>query len=146
MIPDRLIRLVEQQKGRIHRATPETVNKELDALCIPRDSEFGEFFRSYVITYFPSDVSDEELCDLIDPTPEIAAGTKYVRDVWDLSEQYVCLSSIQGEGAYLYDRYAGTVWDFDLALRDDFVGGKQKPRWMSFFDFMIWYLSTPRDI
>lgn len=146
MIPDKLTSLVEHQKGNIHRTAPEAVDKELDALCIPRDSEFGQFFRSYVITFFPSDVSDEELCDLISPTPQISAGTKYVHSVWELPERYVCLTSIQGEGAYLYDRETGSVWDFDLASRDDFLAGKQNPRWTTFFDFVIWYLSEPNEL
>ena len=146
MIPDKLISLVEQQKGNIHRTMPEAVDQELDALGIRKDSELGHFFRSYVITFFPSEVSDEELCDLISPTPRIAAGTKYVHDVWELPEQYVCLTNIQGEGAYLYDRDTGAVWDFDLASRESFVKGTENLRWTSFFDFMIWYLGEPDEL
>lgn len=141
MIPEELRAKIEQQPGSIHRSNPETVDKILAKLGIASDSEFGAFFREYVITFFRSDISDEELCDLLEPTYEISAGTQFVHKVWELPEKYVCLSSIQGEGAYLYDRDTGEVWDFDLALRDDLLSGNQMPRWKSFFEFMSWYLA-----
>lgn len=141
MIPEKLKMLVEQQLGNIHRKNKLAVERALVELGILFDSEFAEFFFEYVITLFQSDVSDEQLCDLIEPTDEIAIGTKFVHEVWELPERYICLTSIQSEGAYLYDKETGKVRDFDLSLREDFLAGKSQIEWAGFFDFMIWYLS-----
>lgn len=140
MIPEKLRAEIERQPGNIHRSNPEAVDQALGKLGVPPDSEFGAFFREYVITFFRSDVSDEDLCDLLEPTAEIAVGTRFVHEVWELPEKYICLSNVQGEGAYLYDRDTGEVWDFDLAHREDFLAGRQKPISKSFFEFMSWYL------
>jgi hypothetical protein len=141
MIPEKLRAQVERQLGNIHRSNSEAANQALEELGIPLNSEFGEFFREYVITLFDSDVSDEELSDLLSPTKQILVGTQFVHEVWKLPENFICFSSCQGEGGYLYDRDTGTVWDFDLADRDDFIAGRQKPAWNSFFEFMSWYLT-----
>jgi hypothetical protein len=146
MIPTSLSILVEKQSGNVHRSNLSAVEFALKDLKIPLDSEFAKFFLTYTITLYKSAVSEEQLCDIADPTPEIAFGTRYVHDVWELPEQYICISSIQGEGAYLYDVKTGKVWDFDLASREAFVSGLQRANWNSFYDFMIWYLSDASSV
>ena len=141
MIPTLLSILVEKQSGNVHRSNFFAAEFALTDLKIPLDSEIAKFFLHYTITLYKSAVSEEQLCDIADPTPEIALGTKYVHDVWELPEQYICISSIQGEGAYLYDVKTGKVWDFDLASREAFISGRQQAKWNSFYDFMMWYLS-----
>jgi len=98
VIPSQLQTLVESQRGRIHRVRREAVTAALSDLKVPVDSEFAEFFFTYTITFFRSEVSDEELCDIAEPTAEIAVGTKFVHEVWEIPEQFVCFSSGQGEG------------------------------------------------
>ena len=141
MIPNELRRLVENQRGDIHRGDFTKVERALSELGVPRDSEFAQFFLKYVITFFPSPVSDEELCDLTEPAFPIRAGTAFAHDVWELPERYVCFTTCEGEGGYLYDKESGAVFDFSLATRDAFVQGREPPRWRSFFEFMRWYLS-----
>ena len=140
MIPEKLRAKVERQRGNIHRTNPDAVNEALVELGVPLDSEFAEFFREYVITFFISDTSDEQLCDLLSPSKQILLGTEFAHEVWELPENFICFTSCQGEGGYLYDRDTGAVWDFDLADREDFIAGRQKPAWNSFFEFMNWYL------
>jgi hypothetical protein len=140
MIPDELRRLVEKQRGHIHRNDCTKVERALSELGISRDSEFAQFFLEYVITFFPSSVSDEELCDIAEPTFQIRAGTTFAHEVWELPERYVCFTTCEGEGGYLYDKESGAVFDFSLATRDAFVEGREPPRWRSFFEFMRWYL------
>ena len=140
MIPEKLRAKVERQRGNIHRTNPDAVNEALVELGVPLDSEFAEFFREYVITFFISDTSDEQLCDLLSPSKQILLGTEFAHEVWELPENFICFTSCQGEGCYLYDRDTGAVWDFDLADREDFIAGRQKPAWNSFFEFMNWYL------
>jgi hypothetical protein len=143
MIPTQLQTLVENQPGTIHRVRRDAVAAALFNLGVPLDSEFAEFFFTYTITFFRSAVSDEELCDIAEPTAEITVGTTFVHEVWKLPERFVCLTSGQGEGGYLYETTTGQVWDFDLASRSDFIAGKQRPKWQSFFEFMTWYLAEP---
>ena len=67
-------------------------------------------------------------------------GTRFAHEVWELPEKYVAFTSVEGEGAYLYDKVTGQVWDFELASREAFLAGKHQPKWNSFFEFMTWYL------
>lgn len=145
MIPAELRALVERQPGNVRRAADQRqdVIDELHRLGVPLNSELGEFFLDYVITYFRSIVSNEELCDLLLPTAEIRAGTAFVREVWQLPDRYVCLTSCQGEGAYLYDTKSSAVVDFSLERREDIVNGTLHLSWPSFFEFLYWYLTTP---
>ncbi len=115
---------------------------ELEALGVRLDGQLAEFFRRYRITFFQSAVSYVELCDILDPTPEVAIGTRFVREVWELPRNFVCLTSAEGEGAYLYDVLTEAVWDLCLADRDSFVSGRARPTWDSFYDFLTWYLNA----
>ncbi len=140
MIPDRLKVLVEQQLGDVHRTDRQSVENALAEIGVPLNSEFAEFFLTYTITLFRSSVSTEQLCDIAEPTNEIALGTNFVHEVWELPRHFICLSSVEGEGAYLYDLKTGQVFDFDLSERENLLNGVTKPKWDSFFNFMIWYL------
>ena len=140
MVPDQLIELVEQQAGNVHRSNPEIVRNALLELGVSLESEFAEFFLSFAITLFLSDVSDEELCDIAEPTEQIKVGTEFVHEVWGIPENYICFTTAEGEGAYLYDKVSGGVWDFELASRKRFLSCEIGAQWESFFGFMIWYL------
>jgi len=109
-------------------------------LGVSREGEFGAFFRKYVITFFSSAVSDEDLVDLLYPGKPILAGTRFIQQTWKMPDRYICMTSCQGEGAYLYDIKTGEVQDFDLARREDFLNGVVPNRWPSFFALLDWYL------
>ncbi|PAU59955.1 hypothetical protein BZL41_16265 [Pseudomonas sp. PIC25] len=141
MIPPQLISLIEKQPGNIHRANTESVVEALKALDISLESEFAEFFLNYVITFFKSTASNEELCDIAEPSNEIEVGTDFIHEVWELPENFICLTTVQGEGCYLYDKKNGEVLDFSLAQRAEFLAGKVGLKWNTFFDFLTWYLS-----
>jgi len=141
MIPDRIRMLVEKQMGDVHRTNRDSVYKALAALDIPVDCEFAEFFLNFVVTFYSSNVSDMELCDLCEPTDEIEARSEFVWEVWGVPEKYICFSSVESEGCYLYDRESDWICDFSLANRTDFVEGRMQPMFKSFFEFMIWYLA-----
>jgi hypothetical protein len=57
----------------------------------------------------------------------------------NLTDRYLQLSSIEGEGSYFYDKKTDVVYDVDWNQMDDFVSGKLKPKWKSFYDFLEWY-------
>jgi len=141
MIPNELVKLIEKQPGDIHRRDKNSVLKELAALGIDPSSELAEFFLNYTITFFKSSSSEEELCDIADPSNEIEVGTDFVQEVWELPENFICLTNVQGEGCYLYDKNSGEVLDFSLAKRDEFLAGTVQVKWSGFFEFLTWYLS-----
>lgn len=141
MIPDDLIAKIERQLGEVHRKNCAEVAQALLVLNVDPKSEFGEFFFNYVVTCYRRPVSSSELCDLLLPTPEIHQATQFIRDVWGLPDRYVCFSSLQGEGCYLYDRNTGCVFDFDLAELEYLLQERLSPRWGTFFEFMDWYLT-----
>ncbi|WP_343742078.1 hypothetical protein [Herbaspirillum huttiense] len=129
MIPYELKTKIERQPGKVYRSNQPSVSEALFELDITPESEFAEFFRAYVITFFDSDVSDEQLCDLLEPNKEILAGTNFVREVSNLPDRHICLTTVQGEGAYLYDKDTGTVFEVDLAKRDEFLIGAISRTW-----------------
>jgi hypothetical protein len=141
MIPAILKKLVEKQLGNVHRTQSETIRDALAELEILPNSEFGEFFMTYKVTLYKGSVFRTELCDISEPSRDIALTTRFIHEAWELPTNFICFSSVEGEGGYLYDKNTGKVWDFSLATRQDFIDGKEKPRWNSFFEFMIWYLS-----
>lgn len=140
MIPERLKKLVEKQVGNVYRSDTQSVKNALSELGISLDSEFAEFFLAYRITLFLSEVSNEELCDLTEPSEQIKVGTNFVHEVWGVPENYICFTTVEGEGCYLYDKITGTVSDFELATREEFLTGETTTKWGSFFEFMMWYL------
>jgi hypothetical protein len=142
MIPEKLAELVEKQAGNVYRSDTESVKKALQKLNVPPESEFAEFFLAYTITLFLSEVSDEELCDIAEPSEQIKDGTDFIHEVWGLPENYICFTTAEGEGCYLYDKVSGKVWDFELKTRDRFLRGEIPAKWDGFYEFMIWYLGT----
>ena len=140
MIPKALKASIERQVGDARRMNREGALRALEELGVPQESEFSEFYENYQITIFESPISHEQLCDVLEPSKQVALGTRFVREVWGLPDNYICFTSAEGEGAYLYDRSSGKVFDFSLATRDEFVSGKEGPRWDGFFEFMLWYL------
>ncbi|QTT83333.1 SMI1/KNR4 family protein [Pseudomonas chlororaphis] len=141
MIPSHLIKLIEKQPGDIYRDNKDSVIDALNTLNISLDSEIGEFFLNYAITFFQGNTLNTELLDIVDPSNEIEACTNFIHEVWELPEDFISLTGIQGEGCYLYDKNSGEVLDFDLAKRDEFLAGEHQLKWNSFFEFLTWYLS-----
>ena len=77
--------------------------------------------------------------DVAEPGAQVARVTRFVREVWSVPPEFVCFSSVEGEGAYLYSTRNQSVWDFSLASSEDFADGNA-PNWPGFFAFMRWYL------
>ncbi|WP_380189376.1 hypothetical protein [Iodobacter arcticus] len=128
------------QKGQVLRTAKDVAHLELISLGVREGGELHSFFTEFQIGFFRSQTSDEELSDICEPTPEIATGTSFVHDVWVLPQEFICITSVQGEGCYLYSNITEAVYDFSLADRVSFIENPQ-PRWGSFFEFMHWYLA-----
>lgn len=141
MIPPSLQRLVEKQRGDFRRSDIERVERALSELGVPCTCEFAEFYRSYRVGTFHSPQTSCELVDVAEPSSSVALVTEFVHEVWGLPDEYVCFSSVEGEGGYLFSKRTGEVWEFALASRKEFMKGELPPGWKSFFEFMTWYLS-----
>jgi hypothetical protein len=137
---DEMRGLLGRKTGIVARLDRQRAERALIELGIPLDSEFAWFFSNYMIALFVSPASYESICDVSEPTSQVRHRTEFGHDVWELPERYVCFTTCEGEGGYLYDKESGAVFDFSLATRDAFVEGREPPRWRSFFEFMRWYL------
>lgn len=140
MIPPQLIALIEAQPR--YRPRPDTaeVTRALATLGIALDSEFAQIYLAYHPADFESRASYEVLMDIDGPSEEILMCTEFIHDVWELPQNFIAFTSLQGEGGYLLDKDSGGVWDFDLGDWEAFIAGRIPARWASFFEFITWYL------
>ena len=58
-----------------------------------------------------------------------------------IEKRYLRLSSIEGEWSYFYDKETDALYGVDWGGMDDFMAGKLKPLFTSFYDFLEWYYS-----
>lgn len=140
-IPQNLATAIERAPGQVFRQREKIALIELANLEILPDSQIGEFYLTYNATNLYSDHAGEELNELCSPSPQLLEATVFVREMWELPSEFVCLTSAEGEGAYLYSLVDGQVYDFDLADRDSFLEERPAPLARDFFAFLEWYLS-----
>jgi len=74
----------------------------------------------------------------------------YEESFWEdrypqIGERYLQMSSIEGEWSYFYDKETDAVYGVDWNEMDDFVAGKLKPLFTSFYDFLEWYYSEDEE-
>jgi hypothetical protein len=104
-----------------------------------------------------SEASYEQLEDVVVPVldgqPRVDAepldapvgmATSFVREVWDVPARFICLTTTERDGAYLYDSVSGAIYDFSLNQQKELPEGTLSTRWISFFQFIRWYLSSAR--
>lgn len=159
MIPDSILRrLVHQGCSPRTSGNDEKIRKILAELGIPLECELAELYLQYDPGVFLSDSSYEQLVDVLvkfadgfEPTPfdaletPVGMATNFIREVWGLPDNLICLTTCEGEGGYLYDSVSEAIYDFGLDERDDFIAGKLAPLWKSFYEFLDWYLSDRRS-
>ena len=138
--PPRLVTLIEGQSGETECDDPSEAAVELEHLGILTESEFAAVYLKYSPSVFLSTVSHEQLLDLVGPGGKLCMATEFVHSVWELPHDYVCITSCEGEGCYLYSKTTGGVYDFSLADRERFVGERPTPMVSSIFAFFEWYL------
>jgi hypothetical protein len=139
-VPAKIQELALSRKGEVLRLDVGLAQREMLKLGISANSEFFAFFSEYQAVNLYSTVSYETLCDVSEPTAQIAEGTAFVHEVWALPSEFVCITSCEGEGCYLYSTRTEAVYDFSLAARDDFIRNPI-PSWRTFFEFAEWFLS-----
>ena len=154
MLPASIQQLLTDKGNSKRSNDQEVIRKTLNALAIDPDSELACFYLSFDPSFLQSNTSYEQLEDVVvaavdgadravvDPseTP-VGMATAFVRDVWEVPDTMVCLTTTEGEGAYLYDLSSGAIYDFNLNQQVELCNGTLSPRWNSFFEFIAWYLS-----
>lgn len=147
MIPAHLLALLEAQPDYQPRTDIAKATQALNTLGIALDSEFAEVYLMCYPGELKSRASYEMLCDIAEPTEEILMGTEFIHDMWELPQNFIAFTSLQGEGGYLLDKHSGGVWDFDLAHWEAFSAGRIPARWSGFFEFITWLLTAeaPED-
>jgi hypothetical protein len=141
MIPLTVERHLAMDGGNIARTDPNSAEEALVNLGVAPGSEFGQFYLKYRGSFIsPRPVA--ELLDIAGPAiPAIPDQTDYVRDRYHIPDQYLALTSDEGEGMYLYDKQDQAVYDLDIVMLEDFIHGRMAARWPTFNEFLVWYFA-----
>ena len=131
-VPERIRMLALSRPGDVRRKNPGEIVERLRELGVDPDSQLAAFFREFSTSNMLSASSPETLVD--PPRP-----TRFIHEVWKLPQEYVCITSCEGEGCYLYSTRTGAVYDFGLATRAAFLADPVA-RWKDFDTFIEWYL------
>ncbi len=142
MIPEKIVTLMSKQTGKCLRPAgdKEKIIECLKELGIEDHEQIKEFFIMYKASAILSKTSNEELMDLLSPTKQIADVTEFVRDVYGVKDDYICISSAEGEGFFLYSKIDSAIYDVNVEELEELEAGSTTPKWTSFFDFLEWYL------
>jgi hypothetical protein len=141
MIPDDVAILCDRQEGGPGRDDVPCVLDEFEKLGIPQDSELAEIGINYNMAMLSNAGNSlEQLIDPCWPAGDMASAAEFVHNHWEIGSNYIPLTTLEGEGAYLYDILTGQIWNFELARRKDFRTGRLSPLFCSFFGFLRWYL------
>ncbi|GAB1266713.1 hypothetical protein [Aurantivibrio infirmus] len=145
MIPSKIEVLLANQAFNFNRSDVELAKLEMLKLGIEPSSEFFEFYKSVCVINLHSESSYEELSDVSEPSSQVAVGTNFVHEVWKVPSEFVCITTCEGEGCYLYSKKTRSVYDFSLSEREVFIKDP-KPSWETFYDFIEWYLSPKKCV
>lgn len=105
MIPQNIIDLMDNQKGSVKRPSDQVpiVISNSNKLGITPTSEFTEFFIKYRLSGVLSN-KEFELLDMASPTSQIVDATNYAIDIYGLPQDFICLTSGEGEGFIIFSK------------------------------------------
>ena len=120
------------------RSCRETARHTLLGLGIPMDSDLAELYMRYQGP-FVSPQRFPELLDIEYPTAEVVEQTAYVRAEYGVPEDFVCFTTTEGEGMYLYQISTGGVYDIGIDGVSELgsSSGTLAARWESVNDFLL---------
>ncbi|SUO96068.1 hypothetical protein [Suttonella ornithocola] len=110
-------------------------------LGVREGSQFYELYSKY---FMESLDHRGGTSSIIDPLPD-GFSYEYFQFAWGLPDNYILFTTGEGEGGYLYETQEEKVWDFNLGEREQLLAGTL-PHWNSFYDFMLWYLQSDKDV
>ena len=141
MIPETIRSAMSKQRPIVERPSEQltAVQESLMELGLLEHNQVREFFETYRLGPVLSN-QHTELLDLCSPTRQFAEATGFGRDTYRITDNFVCLTSGEGEGFILYSISDCKIYDVSVSELDDLEKGKVEPRWDSFFDLIEWYL------
>lgn len=165
MIPDKILTLLNERDYQPLSDEEQAIAaKTLRALEVDESSQLWQVYSKYsvhMLNNFDFTKRTEALCELVEvisyfvdenknvvpratdlADTHIGSATLFVREVWTVPDNLVCLTSIEGEGGYLYDILTEAIYDFDLDQLNDLTTGQLQPRWKNFWSFLEWYLQV----
>jgi len=80
------------------------------------------------------------LCEILE-----AHKNQFWEEYPQIGKRYLQMSSIEGEWSYFYDKETDAMYGVGWNEMDDFVAGKLKPLFTSFYDFLEWYYSEDEE-
>lgn len=107
---------------------------ELRAAGVPKGSQLALFYLHYGAS------TCRGWYELNEPD-QIADATDYARDELGLPEDFIALSSFEGEGVVLYSLESGAVYDVELGKLDDFLSGSLEPIAPTFEGYLRWCMA-----
>ena len=142
MIPQSIIEAIGEIGGEVDRPKSEMddVSRNISLLGLSDDEPLSQFFNQYNLCGLIS-TKNFELLDLCFPDDEIYETTEWAKDVYELPDEFICLSSGEGEGFVLLSKSDGKIYDVSVSQFDGLSQGKVESKWDSFFDLIDWYLS-----
>jgi len=132
---------MSQQAGQVDRASDEVgmVTECVRSLGVEDHEQLKDFFSRYKLSGVLSGRT-VELLDLCSPSPQIGEATEFGRDTYEITDDFVCLTSGEGEGFLLYSKLDRRIYDVRVSELDALEAGQVKCRWESFYDLIEWYL------
>jgi len=142
MIPLSIVDAMSRQVGRVNRSDSdaEKVLASLRDLGVADHEQLKEFFLAYKLSGVLSK-RETELVDLCSPTPQILEATEFGRDTFNVTDDFICMTSGEGDGFVLYSKISRKLFDVGVNELDAVEAGKRDADWESFYDLIEWYLA-----
>ncbi len=121
--------------------------RELRRLGVDLQSAFGRFYaRINTVAFFSAPGVLLELNELLSPTPQLSETSRYSWEELGLSRDVLTLTSWEGEGAVLYAKSTGAVYDLGWDRIDALNAGVERPTWPDFETFLEHYVLGDPDL
>lgn len=143
-IPEAILNALNEQNQPLRpKKEIESVNTALKLLGLTGREQLAEFHRVYYAgSVFGHEGTDEMLTLYAPDYTAILEATNWARGEGnDLPDQYICLSSHEGGGFYVYSNRDSKVYDVDFGEPwQKLNAGELEARWESFYEFLEWYV------
>lgn len=141
-IPSKVDTYLASAIGDVLRSDRQSAERALLDLGVDSSSALGRFYLKYQGGFItPRPVA--ELLDIEGPAiPSIPDQTAYIRERYNIPEQFLALTTDESEGLYLYGKDDEAVYDLDIGVLQEFLRGDLPPRWATFNEFLAWYFDT----
>lgn len=141
MIPSSVEKFLASRKVNVFRTNPASAATALKNLGVSEDSQLGEFYLKYQGAFI-SPKDEPELLDIDDVAiPAIPDQTEYIKDVHEIPDNYLALTTDESEGMYLYDKNNEAVLDVNFEDIYLLKQGALSAKWKDFNSFISWYFS-----